>query len=158
MWWGMIIVLASLFSFPLEGACAEEMATIGAVEEVILLPWNIKILARIDTGAATTSLDVREMIRHGEKEVEFVLPERCGGHQMRLPVLQWRSIKSSEGFRERRPVVELEICLGPKRLRTQVTLNDRSSMEFPLIIGRKTIRRNFVVDVSRSNITSPVCH
>ena len=76
---------------------------------------------------------------------------------MRLPVVAWRTIKSTEGASERRPVVELEICLGPKQLRTQITLNDRSQLEYPVLIGRNTLDGNFIVDVSRSNVVSPHC-
>ena len=136
---------------------AEPMMTLGAVEEVILLPWKVTIPARIDTGAATSSLDVCELKRLSRKQVEFKLPDRCGGHKIRMPVVDWRTIKSTEGKTERRPVVELELCLGPKRLRTEVSLNDRSLMEFPLLIGRKTLEGNFVVDVSRSKTVSPTC-
>ena len=40
---------------------AADRVTIGLVEEVILLPWGVKMPARIDTGAATSSLDVRDL-------------------------------------------------------------------------------------------------
>jgi len=136
---------------------AEPMMTLGAVEEVILLPWKVRIPARIDTGAATSSLDVCDLKRLSRKQVEFKLPDRCGGHKIRMPVIDWRTIRSTEGSTERRPVVEMELCLGPKRLRTEVTLNDRSLMEFSFLIGRKTLEGNFVVDVSRSKILSTTC-
>jgi len=136
---------------------AESMMTLGTVEEVILLPWKINIPARIDTGAATSSLDVCELKRLSHKEVEFKLPERCGGVKIRRPVISWRRVKSTEGNSERRPLVEVELCLGSRRLRTEVTLNDRSQMEFPLLIGRNTLEGHFVVDVSRSKTLPPSC-
>ena len=136
---------------------AEEKIMIGGVEEVILLPWGIQVPARIDTGAATSSLDVCEIKKMGGKEIEFRLPERCGGNKVRMPVVAWRIIQSTEGKAERRPVVEMELCLGAKRLRTQVTLNDRSRMEYPLLIGRRVLEKNFIVDVSRSKILPPRC-
>jgi hypothetical protein len=148
---GILLLMAS----PTVGA--EPMMTLGAVEDVILSRWKVKIPARIDTGAATSSLDVCELKRLSRKEVEFKLPDRCGGHKIRMPVIAWRTVKSTEGSTERRPVVEMELCLGPKRLRTEVTLNDRSLMEFPLLIGRKTLEGNFVVDVSRSKTLPPTC-
>lgn len=37
-------------------ADAEEKIAIGLLEDMILLPWGVKLPARIDTGAATSSL------------------------------------------------------------------------------------------------------
>ena len=138
-------------------AAPENTVVIGGVEDAILFPWKIKIPARIDTGAATSSLDVCELKRLSHKEVEFRLPERCGGAKIRRPVISWRRVKSTEGNSEGRPMVEVELCLGSRRLRTEVTLNDRSAMEFPLLIGRNTLEGHFVVDVSRSKTLSPAC-
>jgi hypothetical protein len=154
------LIFLSILTFFLlleERVRAEEKIVIGAIENVILLPWGIMIPARIDTGAATSSLDVCELKRRDKKEVEFKLPKRCGGMRLRLPVIAWRIIQSSEGPPERRPVVEMEFCLGTKQLRTLVTLNDRSHMEFPLLVGRKTLEGNFIVDVSRTNTIPPNC-
>ena len=150
-------VLVSFLFFTGETVNAGEKITIGGIEDVILLPWGIQVPARIDTGAATSSLDVCEIKKMGGKEIEFRLPERCGGNKVRMPVVAWRIIQSTEGKAERRPVVELELCLGSKRLRTQVTLNDRSRMEYPLLIGRRALEENFIVDVSRSKILPPRC-
>jgi len=138
-------------------AYAEDKIAIGSVEDVMLLPWGITLKARIDTGAAISSLDVCEITRKEKNEVEFRLSKRTGGFQVRLPVKAWKKIRSPEGPIERRPIVELEICLGPKRFRTEVTLNDRSHMDYPLLIGRKTLEGKFVVDVSRSCTSPPSC-
>jgi hypothetical protein len=158
--WQMFMVktLLAFFIFFSGGTIdAGEKITIGAVEEVILLPWGIQVPARIDTGAATSSLDVCEIKKTGRKEIEFRLPERCGGNQVRMPVVAWRIIQSTEGIAEHRPVVEIKLCLGSKQFRTQVTLNDRSKMEYPLLIGRRALEGNFIVDVSRSKIVPPHC-
>jgi len=134
---------------------AELKITIGAVEDVILLPWGVKLPARIDTGAAKSSLDAREL-KVRDKVVEFKLPQRYGGLQVRLPILEWRHVRSTDG-RERRPVVELEICLGSRRIRTQVNLADRSMVKYPLILGRNFLREEFVVDVKQRKTTPPSC-
>lgn len=153
----LLCVLAFFFLPTAETAHTKEKITIGGVEDVVLLPWGVIVKARIDTGATMSSLDVCEITRKGNNEVEFRLSKRIGGLQVCLPVKAWRKVRTPEGRSERRPVIELEICLGPKRLRTEVTLNDRSHMDFPLLIGRKTLEGNFVVDVSRSNTTPPHC-
>ncbi len=146
------VVLLSTLSMPAEPS---EKITVGAVEEIVLLPWGVKLPARIDTGATTSSLDVCDIKVDG-KYVNFSLADRCGGHKVRRPLLGWKEVHTSEGS-ERRPIVMMEICLGSRIINAHVTLNDRSQMEYPFLVGRKTLRGKFVVDVSRKNIMPPRC-
>jgi hypothetical protein len=133
----------------------EGKATIGLVEEVILLPWGVKMPARVDTGAATSSLDARDLTVK-DKVAEFRLPEKYGGLQVRLPVVGWQTVRSAEA-REKRPVVEVEMCLGPKQIRARVNLNDRSRVKYPVIIGRNILKGNFVVDCMKEYCNPPIC-
>ena len=148
-------VLASFFLFIPEMVSAEEKVTIGTVEDVIVLPWRVKLPARIDTGAAKSSLDAREIKVH-EDIVEFKLPQKYGGLHLRLPIIDWRHVRTPEGL-ERRPIVELEICLGSRRFRTLLNLTDRSMVKYPLILGRNFLKENFVVDVKRRRTAKPNC-
>jgi hypothetical protein len=151
----LILTLAMLSLLVPETTGAEEKITIGAIEEVVLLPWKVKLPARIDTGAAKSSLDAREL-KVQDDMVEFKLPQKYGDLQLRLPIIEWRHIRTPEGL-ERRPIVELEICLGSKRLRTKVNLTDRSMVKYPLILGRNFLKEDFVVDVKRRKTTPPSC-
>jgi hypothetical protein len=140
----------------LEGGMASgKEVTVGSVEEVVLLPWRIKMPARIDTGAAKSVLAARHLIV-ARDVAEFRLPEQYGGTLFRLPVVEWRHLRTRDGL-EGRPIVEMEICLGPKRLRTQVALDDRVGLKYPFLVGRNSLKGNFVVDVKRKRITSPAC-
>jgi len=134
---------------------AEKEITLGTVEEVILLPWGVKLLARIDTGATTTSLDARELKIEG-KVVEFRLPDRYEGRPFRLPIIEWKEVLSAEG-RGRRPVVDMDLCIGSRQIRARVNLNDRSEVKYPLIIGRNVLKHHFIVDVRRARVTEPEC-
>ncbi len=155
--WGVVslLILGPVFLLTTGIATAEEKTVLGGVEDVVLLPWRVKLPARVDTGAAKSSLDARE-IRVQDDMIEFKLPPKYGGLQIRLPIMGWRHIRTPEGL-ERRPVVELEICLGPKRLRTLVNLTDRSMVKYPLILGRNALRENYLVDVKRRRIHPPSC-
>ncbi len=152
----VLLLLSSLLVLDTGAIEAVEKITIGEVEDVILVPLGVTFSARIDTGAAESSLDVCEFSVEG-KTVTFTLSDRCGGAGYSLPLIGWRYIRSLKSG-ERRPVVAMEICLGPRRIRTRVTLTDRSNMEFPLLVGRKTLKKgNFVVDVKRMKIAPPSC-
>jgi hypothetical protein len=151
----LILTFVMLSLFVSGTAGAEEKVIIGAVEDVILLPWGLKLPARIDTGAAKSSLDAQELKVQGDM-VEFKLPQKYGGLQLRLPIIEWRHVRTPEG-RERRPIVELEICFGSRRIRTLVNLTDRSMVKYPLILGRNFLRENFIVDVKRRRTVRPDC-
>jgi hypothetical protein len=142
---------------PFTSLHAEEKTktVIGAVEEVVLFPWGVKLPARIDTGAGMSSLDVREM-KVKNKVAQFRLPEKYGNILISLPVVGLCNIRSADS-RERRPVVEIELCVGSKRMRVQVNLNDRSHLEYPLIVGRNVLNQGFIVDCAKERLSPPKC-
>jgi hypothetical protein len=150
-------VMGALF-FPVvlrPAACFGQDVTIGAVEEVVLLPWGIRLPARIDTGAATTSLDVCEMSIQGDT-VAFRLADRCGGQVLRLPLKTMRSVRSSSGHQVR-PIVEMTLCIGRRKMQIEVNLVDRSRMTYPFLVGRNVIEKGFLVDVRQTNMLPPDC-
>jgi len=151
----MILFLLMIPLLRVGEASAGEKMTIGEVEDVILMPWGVRLPARIDTGAATSSLDARELTMKNNL-AEFRLPKMYGGLRLRLPIKAWQKIRSAD-FTERRPVVEMTFCVGPKLIRCQVTLNDRSTVSYPLIIGRNVLKNMFVVDCMHSNCLPPTC-
>ncbi len=147
------VMVVLLFS---HGTCdGKEIFTVGEVEDVIILPWGIKLPARIDTGAATSSLDARDL-KVTNKVAEFKLPKKYGDLQLKLPIVEWRGVRSADA-REQRPVVEITLCMGPRKIRTHVTLNDRSGVKYPLVVGRNVLKENFVVDCTQSNCLPPSC-
>jgi hypothetical protein len=148
-----IAVLCLLFSGG--PVCGEDKISIGIAEDVILLPWGVTLPARIDTGAATTSLDARDL-EVKDDIAEFTLPHKYGGTKIIIPVKHWKAIRSATG-RQRRPIVEMIICVGPKKLLTEVNLVNRSKMKYPLIIGRNVLKEGFVVDCLCTNILKPSC-
>jgi len=128
---------------------------IGSVEEVVLFPWGVKLPARIDTGASMTSLDVRDLTVRN-KVAQFRLPEKYGNILISLPVIRHCNVRSSS-FRERRPVVEIELCVGSRRMRVQANLNNRSQLEYPLILGRNVLSQGFIVDSAQEKMLPPNC-
>ena len=59
---GVAFCLIVLMGLSTEATWASEKVTIGAIENMTLLPWGVTIPVRIDTGAATSSLDVCDLI------------------------------------------------------------------------------------------------
>ena len=148
-------VLVLIFLCPAASLAAGEKLTIGEVENVILIPWGVRLPARIDTGANTSSLDARNLLVKNNK-AEFKLPDQYGSLRLHLPVIRWQDIRNA-GSQERRPVVEIMLCMGPRLLRVEVNLNNRSKVKFPLILGRNALKENFVVDCAQSHCLPPTC-
>jgi len=147
-------IIAILPFTPLHAEDKTKMV-IGSVEEVVLFPWGVKLPARIDTGAGMTSLDVRDLTIKN-KVAQFRLPEKYGNTLISLPVIRYCKVRSSDS-RRRRPVVEMELCVGSRRMRVWVNLNDRSHLEYPLILGRNVLNQGFIVDCAEERMLSVKC-
>lgn len=114
--------------------------------------------AKIDTGAYTCSLhcyNIHEVPDGGKSKLYFSLfpgqfsvegtPGYCFEQYER------KKIKSSTGESEERYVVRTLIEIAGRKINTAISLADRGSMRFPVLIGRKLLKGKFIVDVSKVN-------
>jgi hypothetical protein len=112
------------------------------------------IHAKIDTGAYSCCLHCQ----HAEVvngRLEFVLldeehPEFTG-MKFVFEKFEEKDIKNSFGEKERRFVIETSIKIFEEEFITTFSLSNRGSLKFPVLIGRKLLRRNFLIDVSKKN-------
>lgn len=142
---------------------------IGAHEWIRILPEDLVIQARIDTGAETASLsaiDIEHFKREGENWVRFrVIDEAAGIDQtLERPRLRWariknRAVEAHNGKDyDRRPVVALEICLDDRTRTIDVNLTDRRRFEYAMLIGREGILQfDAVVDPALGADIPPNC-
>jgi hypothetical protein len=143
---------------PVDGPEARPVE-IGWKEYVALPELGVASLkAKVDTGARTSSLHVAAIrrlagSRDGAAEIEITLaPDRRRPELLvRARVRQLARIRvtDSGGHSELRPVIETLVVLGPVAKRIRVTLADRSPMLFRMILGRKALEGDFVVDASK---------
>jgi len=116
------------------------------------------IPAKIDTGARTSVLHCQYMklVWKGKKRfVEFIpldAPETPAKDPFILPFHSERTIRNSFGQEENRYVVKTQIRLGNQLFPIELSLRDRSGMEFPMLLGRSFLRTRFVVDVAKANV------
>lgn len=118
------------------------------------VPW---IKAKIDTGAQTSAMhatEITEFERSGAPWVRFLVqPWQVTDDdavEVELPVHDRRTVRSSSGHAQLRPVVLMTITLAGRRIRAEVTLTDREEMGFRMLIGREALRQGFVVDSAAS--------
>lgn len=110
--------------------------------------------AKMDTGAATSSIHatrVKPVDRNGKACVEFWFRLNAGEKPKRYeaPVIDRRSVRSSNGESQERYVIAAQFCFGKLCWNGQLTLANRRSMAFPLLIGRRALRRGFLVNSGR---------
>jgi len=132
---------------------------IGGVENIRLVPPNAVLKARIDTGAKTTSIDARNITpfeRDGKEWVRFVCLEGDKEHTIEKKILKTIFIKRHGGESQSRYVVNMRIVLGDVSQLIQVTLNDRKTYTYPVLIGRNFLRDYFIVDVSKKHQLKPM--
>lgn len=133
-----------------------EKKIIGRIEKVNLPDWNLLDLdAKIDTGAHTSSLHchhIEEFEKNGNAWVRFNLldPEHpaYNEHLFEYPIFDARTIKSSNGFAERRIIVKTKLEFASRTYTVELSLADRSEMRYPVLLGRKFLRKRFLVDVT----------
>lgn len=138
---------------------ATELLVIGEVEPVTIVAAKTTFPARIDTGATTSSLDafdIQKFERDGKAWVKFKIKDRQTGKvsQLERKITRIAQIKRHGAESQERLVVKLKAKLGPKTLNTEFSLANRSSFEYPVLVGRNILSGNYVVDVSQKNSTS----
>lgn len=141
---------------------AEPLLPIVGWRELVHLPalGIHAIPAKIDTGARTSSLHATildEFERDGERFVRFAVDfEQQHVRQVCEAVhIDWRGVTSSNGDTQLRRIIKTPLQIGRVKFRAEISLADRSDMRFPMLIGRSSLRRRFVVDSGHSWLQSP---
>jgi hypothetical protein len=118
------------------------------------------IEAKIDTGAYTSSIhckDVSCFEQDGKAFVSFLLLDPSHPqYENRIftwPVYERKMVKNSFGQKEERCVIQTSIVIYKKNYEIELSLADRSQMEYPVLLGRKALSKRFLVDVSKTNLS-----
>lgn len=118
------------------------------------------IVAKIDTGAYTSAIHCHEIkiVRKGKKRfVSFRLldPSHSTYDEkfLRHELLALRKIKNSSGKSEQRCIIKTIVQIFGNPREIELSLTDRSKMECPVLLGRKLLRKNFIVDVGKINLS-----
>lgn len=138
---------------------------LGRVEKVILIDKNLAIDAKLDTGAAMSSLsatDIATFINDkNEILVQFTLfvPSKHEKITLVEPLVKTTNIlnrkeetEDYEGIKtySQRFVVKLPIKLGNQTEVILVNLTDRTDFRYPMLLGSDALKKfNIIVDASQ---------
>jgi RimK family alpha-L-glutamate ligase len=112
----------------------DEPVVVGYTEEVVVhgTQGSKTVIAKSDTGATRTSIDTSLAAEIGAGPIKSVMKVKSG------------SLKSGKS----RPVVDLVVGVGGRQHTVTASVEDRSHMDYPLLLGRD-ILGNYQVDVSK---------
>ncbi len=135
-----------------------DLITIGWREWMALPDLGLPaIKAKIDTGARTSALHafliepyqqdgadwLRFLIHPLQHNEEFEVECRC-------PVFDQREVMDSGGHREMRYVIQSDVIIGDQRFPIQMTLTNRDTMAFRMLLGRSAMEDLYQVDPAAS--------
>jgi ribosomal protein S6--L-glutamate ligase len=116
------------------------------------------ISGKIDTGAKTSSLHAFNIEPFCKNSVDYV---RFDIHPLQkdktvvrtcvAKVVDYRYVSDSSGKKEKRYVIKSTLSIGKKTINIEITLANRDSMAFRMLLGREAIKKaKMLVDPSKS--------
>lgn len=137
----------------------------GWVERIVVLPSKRIALAKLDTGAKTSSIHAEEIERferNGRPWVRYTLllkesKQKVHRIPRESPLVRRVYIKDHVSQPDARPVVELEFCMDGRRHSAHFSLVDRSAFLYSVLLGRELLAGSFVVDPEQTFLTAATC-
>jgi hypothetical protein len=135
-----------------------QLPMLGWREWVALPEFDInQIKAKVDTGARSSALHafaIDPYRKGGQRWVMFAIHPKQKYNDVYIEchaqVKDRRLVSDSGGHKQRRYVIETQVILGQSTIRTEMTLTNRDSMLFRMLIGRTLINTHFIIDPSAS--------
>jgi ribosomal protein S6--L-glutamate ligase len=115
------------------------------------------IKARVDSGAKTSTIhasNIQKFSRKGEKWVSFevhpIQETRRITIRCEAKIIDHRVVKSSSGIAEKRYVIQSTMKIGNYHWNIELTLANRDSMGFRMLLGREAMENRVLVDPANS--------
>ena len=132
---------------------SDDKMVVGELEQVWIEPPGALVIARVDTGADSSSVHAANMVefeRDGDDWVRFELQLNDEATILERQVVRYvRVYQQADRTGTRRPVVSIRARLGDVSNTFEFTLADRSHLEYQMLLGRNFLTDIALVDVGR---------
>ncbi len=140
----------------------ENLKIIGSEEWCSFEVFNIPaIKARVDSGAKTSSIqanNIKAFYKDTEEWVRFevnpIQLNRSISIKCEAKIYSKRTVKSSTGISEVRIVIKTPLRLGKDTFEIELTLANRDSMEYRMLLGREALQNRYLVNAASSFLES----
>ena len=160
----IIAVLSGILTTSLYASreTGSDLLILGWVETVILTEPGYRLSAKLDSGAATSSLDARiikKFRKGGKRWVRFAVTDPESGEEHILVRERVRTIGVVQhvGENQVRPTVMMQVCVADHLLDIEVSLTDRSDFNYRLLLGRSSLASLALIDSSETFLSNPGC-
>ena len=142
----------------------QDLKFIGSEEWCIFEGLGIPaIKARIDSGAKTSSIqaaNAKVFERGGQEYVKFevypIQENRSINIECEARMVDRRTVKSSSGIAEERFVIKTPVTIGEDTFDIELTLANRDTMEFRMLLGREALNNRYVVNSAESYLQKEI--
>lgn len=132
------------------------MQVLGSVEWCVLEKLGIPaIKARVDSGAKTSSIQankIKTFTKGGQEWVRFEVNPIQDNRTIVLHcehrVVGKKIVKSTSGISEERIVINTPLRIGEHTFDIDITLANRDTMEYRMLLGREAFQGQYLVDAS----------
>lgn len=134
--------------------------TLGWKDKIDFIDWGLENLdIKIDTGARTSVIHCKEIAlikKYRKNYVKFILLDdkhpQFSNQEYILPFHKEKKVKNSFGHEENRFIVKTTVKIFGKKHEIEISLRDRSNLEFPVLLGRSFIRKKYIIDVAKADL------
>lgn len=140
------------------------MNIIGRIDKADFPELDLQnISLKVDTGAYTSSIhthDIRVIEQDGVKYIEFEILDpshpKFNDRTFKVKNFEEKKIKSSFGTVEQRYIVNTIIIIFGQEFPIKLSLSERSDMKYPILLGRRFLNKDFMVNTALKNVSYKV--
>ncbi len=160
-----LLVSLLLAGYGVSAVADSDRPVFGWLEMASIEPIGVVVKAKLDSGALTSSMhaqDIEEFEKDGEEWVRFTLgvedeySDKEVAKTLEMPLYRDLKLRGAGGV-DKRPVVLMRICLRDTIYEEQFSLRNREKMNYPVLLGRRTIQSLGLLDVRETFLQKPDC-
>lgn len=138
----------------------------GWLQSIRLEPHGVRVTAKLDTGAKSSAIhatDVELFERGGVERVKFSLFQKHTDQDgtkitYDLPIAGKVRIKrAAEKVTDDRITVRLSFCIDGELMDAEFSLDDRSNLNYPVLLGREFLAQHFLVNSAKTFVFGHDC-